>query len=176
MNEQKLEEANLLSWNSIIDNRFSVFIIYPNHPTFKQLEGIYFKIFGVAFLDFETMTVFIDGKEFSKDGYTIDHLYAIEAHEIAHYILQHDRKRPTKDQEREADAAGIVILEYLNHHKAKDLLITRFKGLYTSDYDINNNLPSEELKKLKDYLKSKNPSLLDKLIDKIKKIFRIDKK
>lgn len=176
MTEQKLEEANLLSWNSTIDNRFSIFIIYPNHPAFKQLEGIYFKIFGVAFLDFETMTIFIDGKELSKDGYTINHLYAIEAHEIAHHILQHDRKRPTKDQEREADAAAIVILDYLNHNAAKELLITRFKGLYTDDYSIDNNLPKKEHKMLIDYLKNKKPSLLNKIKDKIKEIFRINKK
>jgi hypothetical protein len=169
---ERLDDANLISWTSTIDNRFSVFIIYPNHPAFKQLKGIYFKVFGVGFLNFDTMAIFIDGEEISKEGYTVDHMYAIEAHEIAHYILNHDIKTPSKEQEKEADIVAIEILNYLNHQKAKDLLIRRFEGLYTSDYSLNNNLSKEDIKKVKTYLKRKKVSLLDK----IKKIFRFNKK
>jgi Zn-dependent peptidase ImmA (M78 family) len=99
-------------------------------------------------------------------------MYAIEAHEIAHYILNHDIKTPSKEQEKEADIVAIEILNYLNHQKAKDLLIRRFEGLYTSDYSLNNNLSKEDIKKVKTYLKRKKVSLLDK----IKKIFRFNKK
>lgn len=168
-NTSKLEEANLLSWASRIDNNFSVFVIYPNHPSFKHLEGIYFKIFGVGFLDFSTMTIFIDGKEISKDGYTTDHLYAIEAHEIAHFILKHDMKRPTKEQERDADIVAIKLLELLNHNKAKDLLITRFNELYGADYSLESNLSNEDIKLVNDYLTQKNPSFLSNALSKIKK-------
>jgi len=165
-----LEELDILSWDSVIDNDFSVFVIYPNHQSFNHLKGIYFKLFGVAFLDFESMSIFIDGQEISKEGYTPDHLYAIEAHEIAHFILQHDRKRqmPSIAEEKEADVAAIVILNFLNYHNAKDLLITRFQALYGADYSIESNLSVEDQTKLKAYLNKKSPNIFQRLINKIK--------
>jgi hypothetical protein len=166
-----LEDTNILSWDSVIDDNFSVFVIYPNHPSFNHLNGIYFKLFGVAFLDFESMSIFIDGQEISKEGYTPDHIYAIEAHEIAHFILEHDRKSemPTTRQEKEADSVAIVILSYLNYHGAKDLLISRFQALYDADYSVESNLSEEDQIKLKEYLNKKSPNIFQRLINKIKR-------
>ncbi len=152
----KEDETDSLTWNSIIDNKFSTFVIYPNNPHFKKFYDNYFKVFGMAFLDFESMTIFIDGKELLKDGYTSDHIYAIEAHEIAHYILKHNRNEPSVEQEKAADAAGIAILEFLKHEEAKKLLINRFFLLYKHDHSIDINLSTEEKILLKTYLKARN--------------------
>ena len=97
--------------------------------------------------------VFIDGQEFIKDGYTTSHIYAVEAHEIAHYILKHDMSAPSKEQEMAADVAAIQILHFLDHQVAKNLLITRFTSLYTGDYSMENNLSPKEQELLKSYLK-----------------------
>lgn len=178
VNNIDLDTADILSWDSVIDDRFSVFVIYPNHQSFNHLKGIYFKLFGVGFLDFETMSIFIDGEEISKEGYTPDHLYAIEAHEIAHYILEHDKKRqrPTIKEEKDADVAAIELLDFLKYHGAKDLLINRFKALYGPDYSIDGNLSEEDKTKLKEYLNERSPSVFQKAVNKIKSFLGFLKK
>jgi hypothetical protein len=166
------DDVDALQWNSIVDPAFKTQIIYPNNPAFKKMYDNYFKPLGLAFLHFPTMTVFIDGQEFIKDGYTTSHIYAVEAHEIAHYILKHDMSAPSKEQEMAADVAGIQILNFLDHQVAKNLLITRFTSLYTGDYSIENNLSPKEQELLKSYLKLRKFSWWDK----IKKFFRTFKK
>ena len=147
------DDIDALQWNSIIDSNFKTQIIYPNNPSFKKMHDNYFKVYGVAFLHFPSMTVFIDGQEFIKDGYTTSHIYAVEAHEIAHYILKHDMSAPSKEQEMAADVAAIQILHFLDHQIAKNLLIARFTSLYTGDYSMENNLSPKEQELLKSYLK-----------------------
>ena len=165
-------ESDSLTWNSIIDSKFQTFVIYPNNPHFKKFEDNYFKVFGLAFLDFQSMTIFVDGKELLKDGYTPDHIYAIEAHEIAHHMLKHDRDAPSVEQEKAADAAAIELLDLLKHQKAKDLLINRFLLLYKHDYSTDTNLSIEEKSLLKTYLKARNDSWWKKAL----KFIRIIKK
>ena len=101
----------------MIDKRFTTQVIYPNHPSFKKMYDNYFKVYGLAFLHFQTMNIFIDGQELLKDGYTSNHIYAIEAHEIAHFILEHDKDSPSIEQEKSADVAAIEILEFLKHYE-----------------------------------------------------------
>jgi hypothetical protein len=106
---------------------------------------------------------FIDGQELLKDGYTSNHIYAIEAHEIAHYILQHDKDNPSIEQEKSADVAAIEILEFLKHYEAKNLLIRRFTLLYTCDPNKDDILSPKEKELLISYLKERDNSLMAKI-------------
>ena len=167
-----MEEIDSLQWNSMIDKRFTTQVIYPNHPSFKKMYDNYFKVYGLAFLHFQTMNIFIDGQELLKDGYTSNHIYAIEAHEIAHFILEHDKDSPSIEQEKSADVAAIEILEFLKHYEAKDLLIRRFTVLYKCDPNKDDILSPKEKEMLIRYLKERDNSLTSK----IKRFFRKFKK
>jgi hypothetical protein len=156
-------DIDSLQWQSIIDKRFTTQVIYPNHPSFKKMYDNYFKVYGLAFLHFKAMNIFIDGQELLKDGYTPSHIYAIEAHEIAHYILQHDKDSPSIEQEKSADAAAIQILEFLKHHEAKELLIRRFSLLYKCDPNKDDILSPKEKEMLISYLKQRKPSFINKI-------------
>ena len=50
-----MEEIDSLQWNSMIDKRFTTQVIYPNHPSFKKMYDNYFKVYGLAFLHFQTL-------------------------------------------------------------------------------------------------------------------------
>jgi predicted SprT family Zn-dependent metalloprotease len=158
-----MEEIDSLQWQSLIDKRFTTQVIYPNHTSFKKMYDNYFKVYGLAFLHFKTMSIFIDGQELLKDGYTSNHIYAIEAHEIAHYILQHDKDNPSTEQEKSADVAAIEILEFLKHYEAKNLLIRRFTLLYTCDPNKDDILSPKEKELLISYLKERDNSLMAKI-------------
>lgn len=166
------DEIDSLQWQSIIDNRFTTQVIYPNHPSFKKMNDNYFKVYGLAFLHFQSMNIFIDGNELLKDGYTPAHIYAIEAHEIAHFILEHDKDTPSIAQEKSADVAAIEILGFLKHNEAKNLLIKRFILLYKCEPILDDILSPKEKEMLISYLKERDSSLLGK----IKKFFRKFKK
>jgi hypothetical protein len=157
------EDIDSLQWQSIIDKRFTTQVIYPNHPSFKKMYDNYFKVYGLAFLHFKAMNIFIDGQELLKDGYTPSHIYAIEAHEIAHYILQHDKDSPSIEQEKSADVAAIQILEFLKHYESKELLIRRFTLLYKCDPNKDDILSPKEKEMLISYLKQRNPSFINKI-------------
>jgi len=156
-------DIDSLQWQSIIDKRFTTQVIYPNHPSFKKMYDNYFKVYGLAFLHFKAMNIFIDGQELLKDGYTPSHIYAIEAHEIAHYILQHDKDSPSIEQEKSADVAAIQILEFLKHYEAKELLIRRFTLLYKCDPNKDDILSPKEKEMLISYLKQRKPSFINKI-------------
>jgi hypothetical protein len=156
-------DIDSLQWQSIIDKRFTTQVIYPNHPSFKKMYDNYFKVYGLAFLHFKAMNIFIDGQELLKDGYTPSHIYAIEAHEIAHYILQHDKDSPSIEQEKSADVAAIQILEFLKHYESKELLIRRFTLLYKCDPNKDDILSPKEKEMLISYLKQRKPSFINKI-------------
>jgi hypothetical protein len=152
-----MEEIDSIQWQSLIDKRFTVQVIYPNHPAFKKMYDNYFKIYGLAFLFFKDMNIFIDGRELTKDGYGAAHIYAIEAHEIAHFVLEHHKtEAATIDQEKAADVAAIEILAYLPHEEAKNLLIKRFISLYKCEPNIDEHLSPEEKIMLISYLKEQD--------------------
>jgi hypothetical protein len=156
-------EIDSLQWHSIIDTRFTTKVIYPNHPSFKKMYDNYFKVYGLAFLHFKAMNIFIDGQELLKDGYTPNHIYAIEAHEIAHFILEHDKDSPSIEQEKSADVAAIEILDFLKHYEAKELLIRRFSLLYKCDPNKDDILSPKEKEALIRYLEERKPSFINKI-------------
>ena len=172
--ENNYQDYDSLFWKSSLDERFSVFTIYPEHTLYKKFESTYFKYLGVAFLEYSTMTIFIDGKEISKDGYTSGHIFAIEAHEIAHYILKHNMSDYNKDYEKSADIAAIKILEKFGHTESATLLINRFNSLYNEPNNIDDVLTKNEKKYLNEYLNKVNVkkyTIFHKLVTLIKKIF-----
>jgi len=122
------DNHKIIKIKSNIDSRFNVYLIYPEHSEYAEVKKIFEK-FGHAVLLTGSKNIFVDGVEVDKPYFTMDHLIAIQGHEIAHSILKH-RGGLNKQKEMEADIAGMQILKSKGFTKAYNLLYTRFKTHY----------------------------------------------
>ena len=139
---------------SHIDPTWNLVITYPNDSLYLKAEP-YFEKLGIAFANLAEKTIYFDGAEVSEDYFTKDHMLAIEAHEIGHFIANHQGEPYYSDrQEQEADFIGINLLIQNSLGKAANLLAERFSKQYGMEYSVLPN--SESLTELlEDYLSDK---------------------
>lgn len=139
---------------SHIDPTWNLVITYPNDSLYLKAEP-YFEKLGIAFANLAEKTIYFDGAEVSEDYFTKDHMLAIEAHEIGHFIANHQGEPYYSDrQEQEADFIGINLLIQNVLDKAAKLLAERFTKQYGMEYSVLPN--SESLTELlEDYLSDK---------------------
>jgi len=136
---------DIIAGVSNIDKQFKMMIIYRSHPKYKHFEP-FFKQHGYAFLQIPANTIWIDGQ--AIESLSKDQFLAIQAHEIAHSVLQH-KGHYTAVQEREADVAGIAILNALKYDKASKILKDRAVQAYGQS---NLTLHKQQLAKIKQYI------------------------
>jgi hypothetical protein len=122
-------ENGIASFRSQIDPDYIVFVIYKEserYPFFKDLfDGL---DNSIGFLDFDSRLIFIDGE---TDYLSPDHIIAIQAHEICHYVLQHNVDNDSHDRmEIEADIASIEMLKCLNYDDSANLMCSRLTDRY----------------------------------------------
>ena len=148
-------EKGIASFSSQIDREYTIFLVYSESEKYHIFKNI-FESLGdsVGFLDFKGKLIFIDGE---CDGLTGDHIIAIQAHEICHHILQHDKVDYSEDRmEIEADIASIEMLNFIGMSISADLikerLLARYGILY-SDSSLDFILASDKKKIFKKYLK-----------------------
>ena len=120
--------------SSLIDNRWQVVIINNSDSNYKNFK-ILFNKFGLAIGDLKNQVTYIDGKTFNKLGLCEDHIYAIEAHEIGHYILGHgaisnEININKEELEKEADFAAYNILLKIRKPVAAKLIKERYFNHY----------------------------------------------
>jgi len=139
---------------SNLDKSWMLVITYPNDSLYNKVEP-YFEKLGIAFANLAEQKIYFDGAEVSEDYFTKDHLLAVEAHEIGHFIANHQGEPYySKRQEQEADWLGINLLIQNNLTRAANLLIERFSQQYKLSYDSLEG--SERLSELmEDYLSDK---------------------
>ena len=154
----KMKKYNLVEsqdetvWRSEIDPDWTVFIMFSNDDLYDKVSGLFDK-FGLAFADLNSKTIFIDGEQAREQNLTDDHLLAVEAHEIAHQILNHQGDEFSEKQEREADWFGIRLLDRMGYGKAAALLEKRYSDQYgESSSDIEDSDKLEQA--LTDYTKN----------------------
>jgi hypothetical protein len=126
-------ENGITTFRSQIDNDYIVFIVYNDSDKYEFFRSIFESMEGtVAFLDFDRKLIFIDGE---VPGLSVDHVMAIQAHEICHYVLQHDNIQNSVDRmEIEADIASIEILNSMNYLKSADLMRGRLLDRYGIEF------------------------------------------
>jgi hypothetical protein len=149
---ESIEEP--ITMSAQLDPNWKLVITYPNDSLYNTTKP-YFEKLGIAFANLESQTIYFDGAEVSESYFTKDHMLAIEAHEIGHYIANHQGEPYySKRQEQEADWLGINLLIQYNKTKAGNILAERFNQHYKMEYTA---LPkSEQLTELlEDYLSDK---------------------
>jgi hypothetical protein len=110
---------------SYFDKQWEVVFIHEDDYSYK-LFGPLFKIYGIALSILTEKIILIDYKQIKN--YTEDHIFAIEAHELGHFIAGHADKKLNESDEIEADVIGTYILLQNNKKIAANLLIERLNN------------------------------------------------
>ena len=115
-------------------NDWLVSIVYKDNVIYDGCKKLFEK-FGLAYASLENNFIFIDGEAITEQHLTQDHIAAIEAHEIGHFISDHKGliNKSLEEMEQEADWAGYQILLKYKKKKAAALLAQRFKESYDVD-------------------------------------------
>lgn len=99
-----------MSYRSSFIPNLNINVIFKENPNYHEIKNI-FNEYGYGFLVPEFKTIFIDGEIFlGDDGFTFDDMKFIEAHEVAHLILNHSGPRSNQD-EIEADLGAYILLK-----------------------------------------------------------------
>lgn len=132
------ENDDIYSYRSSFLPDLNINVIFKENPNYPRLREI-FEVYGFGFLAPEFKTIFIDGEIFlGDDGFTMDDMKFIEAHEVSHLIMGHDGPRSEKD-EIEADLGAYILLK--KHKMSTERL--------EDEFEYRHGIPfSEELLKM----------------------------
>jgi hypothetical protein len=115
-------------------NDWIVTIVYKEDMVYNDCKKL-FETFGLAYANLENNFIFVDGEAILEQNLTPDHIIAIEAHEIGHFISDHKGQinKSLEEIEKEADWAGYQLLIKYKRKKAALILAKRFKDKYEID-------------------------------------------
>ena len=122
-----------ISYNSEFLPSITIFVVFSDDPQYEQLKPL-FEEYGYGFMVPNKNMILIDGEILLENGNTEDLLKFIEAHEIAHVILNHDGPRD-EDEELEADLGAYILLSRNNNIKAIKPLLKHFKERHGIKFD-----------------------------------------
>ena len=137
-------------FHAIFDNRIKVIVIFPESPSYELLNDIFTKETH-AFLLQDKNIIVINGQTVLEPWFTIDHLRMIEAHEVGHYLADHD---PTPDntrneiEEKEADYIGHYLLIKSNLSSAIILHRSEYRSRYGNYPEDDTDIMSPLMKRL----------------------------
>jgi hypothetical protein len=123
-----MEDKGIVTFASRIDSRFKVLVVYKDSLVYEVMKRSLSELDNSigALLPGEGIIV-IDGERVLEEGLTNNHILAIEAHEVAHELLDHSGER-NEDHEDEADELAIKVLDSLGRKEAS-LLLRKRKSL-----------------------------------------------
>ena len=125
-------EDDLISYESNFESGINILVIFESNPNYANLVD-FFEEYGYGFYFPEQHLIIIDGEIFlGDDGLTMKDLKFIEAHEIAHLILNHNGPRSEKD-EIEADLGAYILLK--QHNMSTDRLVDEFYNRHGVEFD-----------------------------------------
>lgn len=127
-----MENQDLIAYQSSFVPSININVVFKENPNYGQMKEL-FNQYGYGFLVPEFKTIFLDGEVFlGDDGLTFDDLKFIEAHEIAHLLLNHNGPRSEKD-ELEADLGAYLLLK--KHDMSTDRLEDEFEFRHGISFD-----------------------------------------
>ena len=122
-----------ISYNSEFLPSITIFVVFSDDPQYEQLKPL-FEEYGYGFMVPNKNMILIDGEILLENGDTEDLLKFIEAHEIAHVILNHEGPRD-EDEELDADLGAYLLLSRNNNIKAIKPLLKHFKERHGIKFD-----------------------------------------
>jgi Zn-dependent peptidase ImmA (M78 family) len=122
-----------ISYNSEFLPSVTIFVVFSDDPQYEHLVPL-FEEYGYGFMIPNKNMILIDGEILLENGNTEDLLKFIEAHEIAHVILNHEGPRD-EDEELDADLGAYLLLSRNNNIKAIKPLLKHFKERHGIKFD-----------------------------------------
>jgi len=124
----------LLSYQSNFLPKVFINLIFKENLNYEMLKPLFEK-HGFGFYSPEFKTIIIDGEIFSDENdLTMDDLKFIEAHEIAHLLLNHEGERSDED-ELDADLGAYLLLTKKGFSTQR--LIDKFYERHGINFDEN---------------------------------------
>lgn len=121
-----------LTFKSQFDPNITIVILLSEHPQYEQIKPM-FDEYGYGFMVPGQNLIIIDGEQF-VDDFNPDVLKFIEAHEIAHFILDHNGPR-SDDDEMDADLGAYLLLQKIDAIDSIKLLVKHFKNRHGVSFD-----------------------------------------
>jgi hypothetical protein len=117
---------------SIFIPTISIITVFDKHLLTDDNQYLIelFDRYGIAFIDLDRQLIFMDGDRIISDNLTLDHIYYIEAHEIAHVIFGNN--------ELLADYGGIELCKTNRLGAAASIGIEEFNRRYLNSYKVIN--------------------------------------
>lgn len=117
-------------YESRIDSTFTVYVLFEDNDAYENIHtALQNANDSIGALIHGTKHIFIDGERIESDQLSMNHILAIEAHEIAHSYLNHS-KEFSEESEIEADKYAIQLLLDKGFIESAQLLQDRIKELY----------------------------------------------
>jgi len=121
-----------ISYTSEFLPEITIAVVFSDNPQYEKLEPM-FNEYGYGFMVPNKNLVIVDGEQIINN-FDEDVLKFIEAHEIAHIILNHDGPRNEKE-ELDADLGAYILLKQKDKLGAIKSLIEHFKQRHGIKFD-----------------------------------------
>ena len=129
-----MTDQAIVSYNSVINPKYQVFVVFKESEQYPALiEMLTSMNNSIGALWVGTKNIFVDGERVIEEHIDKDQLVAIEAHEIAHSMLNHEAGLDAQ-AEKEADLLAIALLETFGYRRSAQFIKDRIKELYGIDY------------------------------------------
>ena len=128
-----MQESEPFVYSSEFLPNVSIAVVFEEDPQYEDLRQ-FFQDYGYGFMVPNKNIILIDGEILLENGNAEDLLKFIEAHEIAHVILNHDGPRD-EDEELDADLGAYLLLSRNNNIKAIKPLLKHFKNRHGIKFD-----------------------------------------
>jgi len=129
-----MTDQAIVSYNSVINSQYQVFVVFKESEQYAALTEMLTSMNNsIGALWVGTKNIFIDGERVIEEQIDKDQLIAIEAHEIAHSMLNHEGGLNIQS-EKKADLLAIALLETFGYRRSAQFIKDRIKELYGIDY------------------------------------------
>lgn len=123
-----------ISYNSEFLPEITIAVVFSDNPQYDKLKPM-FKEYGYGFMVPNKKLIIIDGEQIINN-FNTDILKFIEAHEIAHIMLNHDGPR-NEEEELDADLGAYILLKQKDKMGSIKSLIKHFKKRHGIKFDEN---------------------------------------
>lgn len=136
-----IQDENSKVYQSELNSEFSVHILYNGHPDYAVIKEDLDKIKSVGALWVGTKDIYIDGESIIDNNIDEDQILALEAHEIAHSMLNHAAGIDPQS-EIEANLFAIAMLGMDGYERASEYLKEKLladSGISYEDFETEFN-------------------------------------
>lgn len=124
------DNGKKITRKGILDNSLTLSVVTQDSPHY-EIHQQNFKKLGIAYMDTNSRTIYIDGMSQDFQSLTDSHLLTIEAHEIAHNMI---KNLHVENEEVICDLVAAKILRNKGYTSAYKIIVSNFMGRHNISY------------------------------------------